>query len=126
MITISLTTALILYSGVLAVTALVLWVYTELSTGRTLRVLEKQNLWRCAYCGYVYLDEGAGTLSHCPRCGIINETGEAQDRLVRFGKEQAAADAPEPEDTGEAEPPRRNPSHRKRTRPGGRGPRRRR
>ena len=125
MITISLTTAVVLYSLLLLVGAVAVWVWTEIGTQRAYRVLEKQDLWRCAYCRYLYLDTGSGEHSACPRCGSINIAEEAQDRLVRRSKERQAALQPDP-DPPEQEQPRRNPSRRKRPGASGRGPRRRR
>lgn len=125
MITIHLTTAIALYSGLLLIGALAVWVYTEMSTQRAYRVLERQSLWRCAYCGFLYLDEGAGAHSECPRCGSINLSAEAQDRAVDRDKARREARSPEPEpEPGES--PRRNPSRGKRPGAARRGPRRRR
>lgn len=125
MITINLTTAVILYSAVILLGAATLWLFGELGSRRTLRVLEKQNLWRCIYCGYAYLDEGAGLLSKCPRCESINVIEEAQDRVVVRDKERFVEAHPLPvEAHNPDDDPRRNPSHRKRPRAGSRGPRR--
>ncbi len=125
MITISLTTAVILYSVLIFLGASMLWLFAEFGSRRTLRVLEKQNRWRCAYCGYVYLDESAGLHSRCPRCESINVIEEAQDRVVAREKERFVEAHPlpvEPDHPGDD--PRRNPSRRKRPRAGSRGPRR--
>lgn len=125
MITINLSTAVILYSALILLGAATLWLFGELGSRRTLRVLEKQNLWRCAYCGYVYLDESAGLHSPCPRCSSINIIEEAQDRVVAREKERFVEAHPLPvAPVNEGDEPRRNPSHRKRTRGTSRGPRR--
>ncbi len=125
MITISLTTAVILYAGLILLGAATLWLFGELGSRRTLRVLEKQNLWRCAYCGYVYLDESAGLHSKCPRCNSINIIEEAQDRVVAREKERFVEAHPPPvEPHNDEDDPRRNPSRRKRPGAGSRGPRR--
>ena len=127
MITISLSTAVILYSALILFGTAGLWLFAELGSRRSLRVLERQNLWRCVYCGYVYLDEGAGLHSRCARCGSINVIEEAQDRVVAREKERFVEAHPLPETPHNPEDdPRRNPSHRKRPRAGSRGPRRRR
>jgi len=88
MIEISLTTALALYSGALLLGALAIWVYTESASHHAWRTIERQHLWRCIYCTFVYLDEGAGKLSHCPRCGSINTLGDTGARYVRPTREQ--------------------------------------
>ncbi len=125
MITISLTTAVILYSVLILLGMATLWLFGELGSRRSLRVLEKQNLWRCTYCGYVYLDESAGLHSRCPRCNSINIIEEAQDRVVARQKERFVEAHPLPvEPDNPDDEPRRNPSHRKRPRAGSRGPRR--
>ena len=120
MIPISLTTALALYSAVLGVLALGIWLYTEATVRRSYRALGKQFLWRCVFCGYVYLDEGAEQLSQCPRCESFNSVSDAK---ARFVSSRAA-----PPETGQgetAEEPQRNTSHRKRPHQRHRGPRRR-
>ncbi len=77
MIEVELTTALALYSGIIGVVVLMIWLYTELSVRRPQRRLGKQFLWRCTFCGCTYLDESAQTLSQCPRCANYNLTEEA-------------------------------------------------
>lgn len=120
MITLSLGQALLLYSSVLLAGAAAIWLHTEYSTRRAQRVLGKQNLWRCFYCAYSYLDEEAESVSACPRCHSFNTR---EDANLGF----AGATAPLPEKALEADArPRRNPSHGHRPRAGRRGPRRRR
>ena len=124
MIQIGLTTAIFIYGSVIVMGAILLYFASELRATRVYRVLEKQFLWRCAFCGFLYLDENAGDISQCPRCESFNSGKEAQDKAV------SAARPRPPEETKEAptdedEVPRRNPSRRKR-RGGSRGPRRRR
>lgn len=129
MITISLTTALWLYGMVILMGAAGLWLYTEWTGGRIRRTLEKQSCWRCAYCGYVYLDEGMATYSTCPRCGSINVPAEGQDPLVSRQKAvlQGAARGEESGDAAQdGAATRRNPSRKKRPHASSRGPRKRR
>lgn len=97
MIEISLTTALALYSGVVLIGALAVWIYTETSAHHAYRTIERQHLWRCVYCTYVYLDEGADNLSRCPRCESINNLGDAGARYVRLTREQRHALRERPE-----------------------------
>lgn len=121
MIEISLGLAATIYGGIIALGALLLWLYTEVATQRGYQVLEKQHLWRCIYCAYVYLDDSGHSVSSCPRCKSLNDE---RDRGVRFVRavRRKVAEAPAP-----AMPPsRRNPSHRKRPGARHRGPRRRR
>ncbi|HOQ91013.1 MAG TPA: hypothetical protein PLO53_03550 [Candidatus Hydrogenedentes bacterium] len=129
MITITLTTALWLYGMAILVLAVLLWGYTEWTGGRIRRALEKQSCWRCAYCGYVYLDEGMATYSTCPRCESINVPAEGQDPLVSRKKALAAeaskTDAESLSD-GEKQESRRNPARKKRPHATRRGPRKRR
>ncbi|HOV60888.1 MAG TPA: hypothetical protein PK349_07460 [Candidatus Hydrogenedentes bacterium] len=126
MITITLTTALWLYGTVILVGAAALWLYTEWTSGRVRRTLEKQSCWRCAYCGYIYLDDGVITHSTCPRCGSINVSAEGQDPLVSRQKEQSSR-REQGDDAGESVPDdsttRRNPSRKKRPHATRRGPR---
>lgn len=121
MIEISLTVALALYSGIVGIGALVIWFYTEATTQQAHKVLEKQNLWRCTFCTFVYLDEDAGAVSECPRCHSLN-TGD--DKGARYVPIHAPARTTR-DDVGPAEPQRRNPSRGKRPGARRRGPRRR-
>lgn len=121
MITLSLGQALLLYSSVLLAGAAAIWLYTEFSTRRTQRVLGKQNLWRCYYCAYSYLDEEAESVSACPRCQSFNTREDAN-----LGFAGGPAPVPETAAADAQERPRRNPSHGHRPRAGKRGPRRRR
>jgi hypothetical protein len=77
MIEVELTTALALYSVVIGVLVLMIWLYTELSIRRPQRRLGRQFLWRCTFCSCTYLDETAQTLSQCPRCANYNRMEEA-------------------------------------------------
>lgn len=121
MIQLELTTALALYSGLVCIGALIIWLYTELAAYRRHRSMEKQNLWKCAYCRYIYLDELAASVSECPRCKSFNSV---EDKLARYVKPTVAQSQVETGEDGEA--PRRNPSRRKRPGTRRRGPRRRR
>ncbi len=121
MIPIHLTTALALYSGILFFLAIAIWVYTEIAVWRSQRVLEKQFLWRCVFCGYTYLDEEAEDVSRCPRCGSYNSVTDKHARAVP-PRHRAEHEAEKASDT---ERPRRNPSVRKRPHQRRRGPRKR-
>jgi len=125
MIQISLTTAIFIYGTVIVVGAVLLYFASELRATRAYRVLEKQFLWRCAFCGFLYLDENAGEISRCPRCESFNTGKEAQDKAVNAVKHRPREETKE-EPKVEGETPRRNPSRRKRPQSGRRGPRRRR
>lgn len=121
MIQLELTTALALYSAVLAALGAGIWIYTEFSVLRPQRNLGRQFLWRCVYCGYSYLDEHADRLSQCPRCESYNTVEEKegrQDPNLRHAVESAPGD--------ERPKGRRNPSIKKRPHQRRRGPRRRR
>lgn len=128
MIQISLTTALLIYGGIIVVGFAFIYVLSELRASHMYRVLEKQFLWRCAFCGYVYLDEDALTVSQCPRCASFNTGQDAQDRAVSTSKQQAetvfADDNAAQTDLETA--PGRNSAKRKRHGQTHRGPRRRR
>ena len=120
MIQISLTTALVMYSAILGLVVFAIWAYTELTTRRSYHVLEKQDLWRCVFCGYVYLDERAERVSRCPQCGSFNSEDDKRARYVR--SRRASPRRQEPAPAG----PKRNTSHRKRPHQRRRGPRKRR
>ncbi|MBI4558041.1 MAG: hypothetical protein HY706_10715 [Candidatus Hydrogenedentes bacterium] len=119
MIPLELPHALILYSSLLGVLILGIWIYTEIAVHRYQRVLGKQDLWRCIFCGYSYLDEEAETLSQCPRCHNFNSVEDKNARAIPL---DSARTEPEPEPAHEL---RRNPSHRKRPHQRRRGPRKR-
>ena len=78
MIEISLTWALALYSVVLAVIVLVIFLYTELSVKKPQQHLGEQFLWKCTFCACTYLDESANPISQCPRCGSFNSLEDNQ------------------------------------------------
>lgn len=117
MIEIGLTTALIIYSALLGVFGVIIWLYTEITTRRSFFVLERQDLWRCIFCGYTYLDQKAESVSQCPRCQSYNSPS---DKHVRYVPDHHAQNVIEHE-----EEPGRNTSHRKRPHQRHRGPRRR-
>ena len=118
MIQISLPTALAFYSAILGVILVAIWVFTEVSVRRSYHVIERQFLWRCVFCGYIYLDEEAEKLSLCPRCESYNSV---EDRLARYADTPIHEEQTEPAPTG----PRRDTSHRKRPHQRHHGPRRR-
>lgn len=124
MIQITLTNALFLYGAVIVFGLTILYTISELRARQVYRVLEKQFLWRCAFCGFLYLDEGALTLSECPRCKSYNTFGDAQDKAVSAARQRMPEAVPDEKQSPD-EPPRRNPSRKKR-RHVRRGPRRRR
>lgn len=106
MIVLTLQQALLLYSTIIVVGMIAAWLWTELGGRRRRRELEAQNLWRCVYCGFLYLDESGEKLSTCPQCGNINT---AEDRKAR----EVPLSGGVPKTTAPAEPsekPRRNPS----------------
>jgi acetyl-CoA carboxylase beta subunit len=122
MIQISLTTALALYSFVLLLMLFFIWAYTEVSVRHSQRQIEKQFLWRCVFCGYIYLDEVADTLSCCPRC---NSFSSVEDKRARYIDELPSRNESDEPDYDSELMPRRNPSHRKRPNQRRRGPRKR-
>lgn len=119
MFQIELSHAVALYSLILAIVIIAIWVYTELSVRRPQRSLGQQFLWQCTYCGCKYLDESAKNISQCPRCQSYNALEEEQNRPPDVRKETLST---EPDTARGA----RNPSHRKRHHQRRRGPRRRR
>ena len=121
MIQITLTQALALYSGILGALAIIIWLYTDITTRRRYHVLEKQFLWRCVFCGYNYLDEAAEDISKCPRCESLNVFTDKHARFIPTRPKH-----PEKAVHREHAPgARRNPSHRKHPHQRRRGPRRR-
>lgn len=122
MIQIEITSAIALYSMILCLLILVVWLYTEFQVRRPQRYLGTQFLWHCTYCSYTYLDEGADRLSKCPRCQSYNdlEEGRAEvERQTRPGKARDASSAEER--TGGHKHSKHKRPHQRR-----RGPRRRR
>ena len=124
MIQIGLTTALLIYGSIIVIGAVFLYFISELRATQVYRVLEKQFLWRCAFCGFLYLDENAGDLSQCPRCQSFNSGKDGQDKAVVHARHTPPQETVKTPDDDTADP-RRNPSRRKRH-GGKRGPRRRR
>lgn len=98
MIELELTTAIVLYSSVLAVIVAAIWLYTELSVRRPQQFLGKQFLWRCTICGLSYLDEEAVSMSKCPRCGSFNTPQEARrsrtETALESGTREQAEEGP--------------------------------
>ncbi|MBI5091039.1 MAG: hypothetical protein HZB26_01185 [Candidatus Hydrogenedentes bacterium] len=125
MIEIELTTAVALYSAILVLIIGAIWLYTEVAVRRTQRVLAKQFLWRCVFCGYSYLDESAAQISQCPRCESFNTIGDKHAKAVVSRSEALLGDTVENVHEDESEF-RRNSSHRKRPHQKRRGGRRRR
>ncbi len=120
MIELELRWAIMLYTVAVGALAAAIWLYTELRVRRPQRALGQQFLWRCTFCGYLYLDEQDDQLSQCPQCTSFNAADDPKARVVvpTRGKKQKAPPHPEPEE------PRRNSSHRKRPHQRRRGPRR--
>ena len=122
MIQIELYTAIVLYTGIIGVLVLAIWIYTEVSVYRPQRFLGRQYLWRCLFCGYSYLDEHAKDVSECPRCGSFNSLSDEPTKRERPREFRREKDGPsESEDES-----KRNTSKRKRHHQRRRGPRRRR
>lgn len=120
MITISLSQALLLYSAIILLGALAIWVYTQVTMQRVHRTLGRQYLWRCFYCAYSYLDEEAEAVSECPRCHSLNAREDARPAYIA-GRHPAQA-----QPHGTEHRPRRNPSRARRPGARTRGPRKRR
>lgn len=120
MIEISLPLALILYSTAILAGAFAIWLYTEITTRRAYLVLEKQYLWRCVYCSYVYLDQEAVKHSTCPQCHCINSLADKAARYIPVPKHLKLE-----EPQGPVQESRRNPSRAKRPGARRRGPRKR-
>lgn len=116
MIEISITGAFIVYSFVLAIVAVILWYLSEINVRKIYTAFKEQNVWRCDYCAFVYLDTVAEEVSQCPRCYSYNVAKVKQ-------KEEVTQRETLPEDEKEK---RRNPSHKKNPHARHRGPRRRR
>lgn len=120
MIEISLPAALILYSSIIVAGAFAIWLQTEVVTRKAYLVLEKQYLWRCTFCSYIYLDTDAVRHSTCPQCHCINTLDDKQARYIPVSKSLKVV-----EEAGEGQVSRRNPSRGKRPGAKRRGPRRR-
>ena len=120
MIEISLPAALILYSSIIVAGAFFIWLQTEVVTRKAHLVLEKQYLWRCTFCSYIYLDTDAVRHSNCPQCHSINVLEDKQARYIPISKSLQVV-----EEVGEGQVSRRNPSRGKRPGAKRRGPRKR-
>lgn len=80
MIAISFNTALALYSGILLLLALAVWLWTEFRTRHVQRSMEEQYRWRCAFCGFTYLDDSGERLTQCPQCESWNALEDQPDQ----------------------------------------------
>ncbi len=122
MITLELSEAVSLYTGVLAALAVGLLLFAELKVTKVQRSLGKQFVWHCVFCGYVYLDESSDRISQCPRCESFNSVADRHARETvpsRVALDAAAEDAAGGD-------PGKNTSKRKRHHQRRRGPRKRR
>ncbi|NLV45490.1 MAG: hypothetical protein GXY07_13450 [Candidatus Hydrogenedentes bacterium] len=127
MIEITFSTAILVYGAIILAGFIFLYFFSELRARHVYRVLEKQFLWRCSFCSFMYLDEDAATLSLCPRCGSYNTIADGQDRAVGMSR-RYLVEAQEEQNAREKEEqvlPRRNAARRKRPGQTRRGPRRR-
>ncbi|HOV32824.1 MAG TPA: hypothetical protein PLX23_05620 [Candidatus Hydrogenedens sp.] len=115
MIEISITEAFIFYSFIIAISGVILWGMSEFNTRKIYTVFKNQNVWKCNYCAFVYLDTEAEEISQCPRCYSYN---------VIPSKNKTAQQSEN--SNGLKTEPRRNPSHKKHPHARYRGPRRRR
>jgi len=116
MIEISLNTAVLIYGFLIAIGLASSWIFTEFAAARTYTALSEQDLWKCHFCTFSYLDRSGLRVSRCPRCQSYN-VNESQ------GTDSPAELLAEGPDDGTT---RRNASRRKRPGARSRGPRRRR
>ncbi len=126
MIEITLTTAVLLYGALILSAFLLLYLLSELRARHVYRVLEKQFMWRCAFCGFLYLDENAAVISKCPRCESFNTMEDALDKAVSKARQVVVDSGAERVQEEPGAVPRRNSARRKRPGQTRRGPRRRR
>lgn len=115
MIEISITEAFIFYSFIIAISGIILWSLSEFNTRKIYTVFKNQNVWKCNYCAFVYLDTEAEEISQCPRCYSYNVMS-SNDKVIQQSNDKNELE----------EEPRRNPSHKKRPHTRYRGPRKRR
>ena len=125
MIPLELTWAIVLYSAVLGALILAIWIYTAWRIYRPQRLLGKQFLWRCPFCGYVYLDEHGEALSQCPRCGSLCAADDKAGPDARARAAPAPAPASVAGTASRSSEPRKNASLRKRPHQRRKGPRKR-
>ena len=126
MIEITLTTAVLLYGALILSGFLLLYMVSELRARHVYRVHEKQFMWRCAFCGFLYLDENAAVISKCPRCESFNTMEDALDKAVSKARQVVVDSGAERVQEEPGAVPRRNSARRKRPGQTRRGPRRRR
>lgn len=75
MIKLSLTTAILIYIFVFVVAFLIWWAYVELKKSYNLRLVNRDRLWQCSICTYIYSSNSSDEMTVCPRCGSYNEKG---------------------------------------------------
>jgi hypothetical protein len=102
MIEISITEAFIFYSFIIAISGIILWSLSEFNIRKIYTVFKNQNVWKCNYCAFVYLDTEAEEISQCPRCYSYNVM-PVENKAVQQSEGEIGLETE----------PRRNPSHKK-------------
>lgn len=73
MITLSSTTAAMLYLGLTLAVLLGFWIYQHWQTRKCKIVTAEQALQVCEYCHFAYLDSIGKKISQCPQCQCFNK-----------------------------------------------------
>ena len=73
MVTLEFEVAIFLYLLLTVVGVLVVWfLFTRIEVPKT-KSQERELIWQCAICTYIYVDSKHTMLSVCPRCGSYND-----------------------------------------------------
>lgn len=75
MIKLDISIALFIYLFFTVIGVLILWIWLERGSGFTAFKVNRENIWQCSVCSYVYIDAKMEDFSRCPRCKSINRKG---------------------------------------------------
>ena len=75
MIKLDISVALFVYLFFTVVLVLALWIWFEKRSRFTDFETNRENVWQCSVCSYVYVDKKGEDFSRCPRCNSINQKG---------------------------------------------------
>jgi hypothetical protein len=81
MIELNTDTACMLYLGLMLMVILGIWLGRHFFSKDRPHSTSSIKRYRCEFCGFSYLEEGALPLSRCPQCSMISEVKPYRNRL---------------------------------------------
>lgn len=73
MIKLDISVALFLYLFSTVIVVFILWIWLGRSSRFNVFKEDRQDVWQCSVCSYVYRDDKKKVLSRCPQCKSINK-----------------------------------------------------